>query len=155
VARVLRTRATRREDGAAAVEFALVVPILFLLLFGIIQYGLYFYAYQGGSDAGRSAARMAGVGNPPGCTAFKAAVTSEVNDYVGDDSSLVITRTYQNDAGTTIPAASVQIGDFVVVGVNFEAVDLKLPIPFIKDGKVETTSRSRVEYLNNGAVSAC
>ena len=32
----------RRESGAAAVEFALVMPILFLAVFGIIQYGLWF-----------------------------------------------------------------------------------------------------------------
>lgn len=32
----------RVEDGAAAVEFALVATIFFLILFGIIQYGLYF-----------------------------------------------------------------------------------------------------------------
>lgn len=35
---------TRRRGarGAAAVEFALVMPILFLVMFGILQYGLYF-----------------------------------------------------------------------------------------------------------------
>jgi Flp pilus assembly pilin Flp len=32
------------ESGAAAVEFALVLPILVLILFGIIDYGLYFNA---------------------------------------------------------------------------------------------------------------
>jgi Flp pilus assembly pilin Flp len=32
----------RRDAGAAAVEFALVLPVLVLILFGIIDYGLYF-----------------------------------------------------------------------------------------------------------------
>jgi hypothetical protein len=34
--------APRAESGAAAVEFALVSVLLFTLMFGIIQYGLYF-----------------------------------------------------------------------------------------------------------------
>jgi Flp pilus assembly protein TadG len=41
---VARARAGdgRRDTGAAAVEFALVLPVLLLILFGIIDYGLYF-----------------------------------------------------------------------------------------------------------------
>lgn len=35
-------RRQQREDGAAAVEFALVSSLLFLLLFGILDYGLWF-----------------------------------------------------------------------------------------------------------------
>lgn len=37
-----RARRSPREEGAAAVEFALVLPVLVLILFGIIDYGLYF-----------------------------------------------------------------------------------------------------------------
>ncbi|MBO9520181.1 MAG: pilus assembly protein [Nocardioidaceae bacterium] len=36
------TRRSRHEEGAAAVEFALVSSVLFLVLFGMIQYGLWF-----------------------------------------------------------------------------------------------------------------
>lgn len=48
------------ERGAAAVEFALVVPLLLLLVFGIVQYG-YMLTYrqaisQGAAEAARSAA---------------------------------------------------------------------------------------------------
>src|SRR5436305_1681114 len=32
-------RTLRREDGASLVEFALIAPILFLLLFGLIDFG--------------------------------------------------------------------------------------------------------------------
>jgi hypothetical protein len=49
-----------KDAGAAAVEFALVLPILILILFGIIDYGLYFNASLqsrwGVHDAARTAA---------------------------------------------------------------------------------------------------
>lgn len=47
------------ERGASAVEFALVAPLLFGLLFGIVDYGLYFAdvlsVQQGLGDAARAA----------------------------------------------------------------------------------------------------
>ena len=57
----LRARARAGEHGAVAVEFALVLPFLLVIVFGSIQYGFYFWADQGGSDAARKAARLAAV----------------------------------------------------------------------------------------------
>ena len=58
-----RFRERRGQQGAAAVEFALVLPIMLLLLFGLIQYGYYFYSMQAGSSAVGDAARRIAVGN--------------------------------------------------------------------------------------------
>ena len=52
----------RGEDGAAAVEFALLLPLLILLLFGFIQFGTAFNARIQATNAAREAARMAIVG---------------------------------------------------------------------------------------------
>src|SRR5947209_4370072 len=57
---VMASRVRRQGDrGASAVEFALVSPLLFTLLFGVIDYGLYFAdvlsVQQGVSDAAREA----------------------------------------------------------------------------------------------------
>ena len=51
----LHTRARRDQQGAVAVEFAMISMLLFIMLFGIIQYGLYFWAAQNGASVAREA----------------------------------------------------------------------------------------------------
>jgi len=51
----------RSERGAAAVEFALVLPILVMLLFGIIQFGMAFNQKQGLHAAAREGARVGSI----------------------------------------------------------------------------------------------
>lgn len=52
-----------RDKGAAAVEFALIVPLLFLLVFGIIDYGLWFNDSVAMRQGVREAARQGVVAN--------------------------------------------------------------------------------------------
>jgi len=54
-------RPARRERGAAAVEFALVVPLLLMLVFGIISYGMMLSFRQGLTQAASEGARAAAV----------------------------------------------------------------------------------------------
>jgi Flp pilus assembly protein TadG len=51
----------RREDGAAAVEFALIVGLLAILVFGLLEYGLAFWQVQNLRAAAREGARAAAV----------------------------------------------------------------------------------------------
>lgn len=51
----------QRESGAAMVEFALVLPVLLLLIIGMIDFGFYFYNDLQLSHAVRDAARQASV----------------------------------------------------------------------------------------------
>ena len=53
---------SRQEDGAAAVEFALLLPLLVLLLFGFIQFGTAFNTRIQATNAAREAARVAVTG---------------------------------------------------------------------------------------------
>ena len=50
------------DGGASAVEFALVLPILVLFIFGIVEFGLAFYRAQGMEAAVREGGRVAAVG---------------------------------------------------------------------------------------------
>jgi Flp pilus assembly protein TadG len=54
-------RALRRDDGASAVEFALVVPLLIILVFGIIAFGIVLAQQQALSNAAREGARYGAV----------------------------------------------------------------------------------------------
>ena len=60
----------RNERGQTMVEFALVLPVLALLLFGVIQFGIAFNNYLAITDAARAGARKAVVSreasNPAG-----------------------------------------------------------------------------------------
>ena len=50
-----------RERGAALVEFALVAPLFFFVVFGGIEFGLMFRSYLSLQDVSRNAARVAAV----------------------------------------------------------------------------------------------
>lgn len=60
------SHATERDDGgqsgAAAVEFALIMIPLVLILFGIIEFGLAYNRQQGMHAGSREAARVASIG---------------------------------------------------------------------------------------------
>jgi len=51
-----------REEGAAAVEFALIVGLLVVLLFAILQFGMAFWQMQSLRASVREGARVAAVG---------------------------------------------------------------------------------------------
>jgi len=65
----------RGLDGAAAVEFALVSTVFFLLLFGIIQYGLFFNDSLNTRQGVREAARQGVVQMPIANSCGTAGVT--------------------------------------------------------------------------------
>jgi Flp pilus assembly protein TadG len=61
--RLRKRRFNRDQRGQALVEFALVLPILLILLLGIIDFARAWNVYQVLTDAGREGAREAVVAN--------------------------------------------------------------------------------------------
>ncbi len=101
-------RTSRREsgsaEGAAAVEFAFIAPLLIMLFFGIVQIGILVYRAQVIEASAREAARVASVGNPAdevedaaiaAATMFDPSVltvdTTDLCDNSSDDTTVVVT----------------------------------------------------------------
>jgi len=66
-------RARGSEAGAAMVEFALVLPLLLLLTFGIIEFALVFNANSNVAHATRAGGRTAGISSTDPQLEYKAA----------------------------------------------------------------------------------
>ena len=56
-----------RDDGVAAVEFAIILPVLALLLFGVLEFGRVWSQYQVFQGAAREGARCAAVASTSDC----------------------------------------------------------------------------------------
>ena len=114
-------------------EFALVLPVLVLLLFGIVQFGITFNHYVTLTDAVRAGAR-------------KAAVSRHERDPVG------VTVDTVRTAATDLKAADLQIGvqssweagDQVKVTASYP-YSIKLLGLKIKSGRMNSTTTERVE----------
>jgi Flp pilus assembly protein TadG len=73
-----------RERGAAAVEFALVLPLLLLLVLGGIDYGIYFSDSMALRDAARTGARTAALDPTVDLAAVEDAVREDAAGATGE-----------------------------------------------------------------------
>ena len=70
----------RSESGASAVEFALLLPVLMLILFGIIEFGMALYRQAILTNASREGARLGIVQSIPPIA--NAAVDARIDAYL-------------------------------------------------------------------------
>lgn len=152
----------RDDRGAAALEFALVLPILLMLVFGVIQFSLWFFSAQSGSSAAREAARRSAVGQLD-CSALASSARSHAQLVASDFS---IKRSYYPSSYTSVTdgtpaeaAGSVQVGDNVRIVLSYKTIDLHLPlIPTPGSGgvagQVTETAVARVETTSS-TTAAC
>lgn len=133
-----------------------MVPLI-VIVFGLIQYGLYFWSYQGGADIARSAARMAAVGDPATCAAFRSRINAQISD-IGTPTDSIIHRTYYDTAGTQVTGATapISVGYTVKVQVEFKTIDLGFPfVPFVNGGWVAQRAEARVDYVPTHPEVSC
>lgn len=115
---VSRRGRIRGEDGAAAVEFAIVASLFFLLVFGIIDFGFAFHSWNNTANAAREGAR-------------RGAVDSTVQDVIDrtkaaastlDPTKLTVDVTCSHVTGVfspTVCGSGLVEGDIVRVNVNY------------------------------------
>ena len=78
-----RRRRQRRETGSAAVELALVMPLLLMIIVGIVAYGYILSFRQALSQGATEGARAAAVSAFPATDQKVAEAVSGVNDALG------------------------------------------------------------------------
>lgn len=94
----------RSNTGSAAVEFAFVAPLLFLLMFAIVEFGRAWWARSSLQYAAERAARFAvvcGAGACPGDGAIKTYAANQVYEQSVDSSSFTVTRPVLNGLNAT------------------------------------------------------
>ncbi|BDG01204.1 TadE/TadG family type IV pilus assembly protein [Anaeromyxobacter oryzae] len=96
------SRRSWSEQGAAAVEFALVFPVLVALLCGTIDWGYYFFTRAVVVNASREGARVGTLQFPDGVDAATQAETA-ARTYL--ENSLATPRAATAEIDTTCPRA--------------------------------------------------
>jgi TadE-like protein len=93
----------RQTRGQALVEFALVLPLFVMLVFGIIDFGRAVYLFNGVSQAAREIARATSVhpSSPLGASTEATAVVADQRKLVPGITRIVFHC--EDTAGTTIP----------------------------------------------------
>jgi len=121
----------KEENGTAVVEFAIIAPLLFVILFGIIEFGVLLYDKAMITNAAREGARAGIVYDTNlrdedgviDTTALSSQVQTSVNSYLGGN--LI---SFVGTPSVTVPAPTVSeengdgilsSGDSLTVTVNF------------------------------------
>jgi Flp pilus assembly protein TadG len=130
-----RNLSLRSEDGQAATELALVLPILAAILLAIAQFGILFNNYITLTDATRTGARKAAVSRFTGDQGTAAALAVRAAASNLTPSKLSVSVTSDN---WTVP------GSDVVVTATYP-YDLNILGWVIQSGNLTSTTKERLE----------
>lgn len=131
--RIRRHRIIKNEKGASAVEFALILPILIILVFGIVQFGIAYNNYIALTHAAREGARLAAV---------------NMDEILGIEE-------FENRIKESAPSVSIEsitlsgqdgnIGDSVAVTVTGEVLNIEIPLAGSWPVQLTSTATLRIE----------
>ncbi|GAA5102533.1 TadE/TadG family type IV pilus assembly protein [Haloechinothrix salitolerans] len=108
---------SRDDRGAAAVEFAIVLPVLLLLVFGIIDFGRALNAQVTLTQAAREGARLEALDQDDVVNRTQAAATGlspvpgvSISSSCPDNDDAVVTVTYTFEFATPVGAIGAMFG---------------------------------------------
>lgn len=127
----------KSHTGASVIEFAVLLPLLIVLIFGIIEFGMLLYNQQVITNASREGARAGIVAQDPRVTDGQIALI--VNSYT---SNHLVTFGATNNPVTSVTRTGISFGDDLKVTVTYIYGFLTIPnfIPGITNPRTMTAA---------------
>ncbi|HEX2808575.1 MAG TPA: TadE family protein [Kineosporiaceae bacterium] len=145
-----RARRAPRDEGAAAVEFAIVAPLLFIFLFWTFEFGWGMWEMQAGASSAREVARSAALGsvtNPP--TAFvkdSACLAARNGTNAGHLTKIKVAFT--SDAAGQHVLSGTDLAGYVAVTLTYRStLSGLLPTPLAPGGEYQSVAVAGLESL--------
>jgi Flp pilus assembly protein TadG len=140
------------------VEFALLVPLFLLIVFGLIDFGIAFGNYENVRSGTREAARLGVVNdlsNAPSCTIAGATVTPPSNPTTAADATNALVCKAkdrigldQSETKVKVAVTGQSIGDNLQVCASFPVTALTgLTVPFLSNHTVTSAVTMRLEQV--------
>ena len=128
---------SKNQQGQTMAEFSLVLPVLAILLFGVIQFGIVFNNYLAVTDAVRAGARQAAVARYLPAAEREAKVEAKVRASAENLDQDILEVTVD-------PSDDWEPGSDVTVTATYEySIDLLGKV--VKDGLLTSKTTERVE----------
>jgi len=152
LSRLRQHRRFASESGVAAIELAIALPVLMLILFGIINFGTVFYDYIVITNAAREGARWGAINAntflpPTSLTICSSSIVGTANPCEVANSSA--SNLMINYGGSAVPISTASFDDIaepelmtVTVTFNFEGTGSFFKSLF---GNLSATSRMYIE----------
>jgi len=131
--RIRRHRIIKSEKGASAVEFALILPILIILVFGIVKFGIAYNNYIALTHAAREGARLAAVN------------MDEIEGIAWFENRIKESAPSVSIESITLSGQDGNIGDSVVVTVTGEVLNIEIPLVGSWPVQLTSTATLRIE----------